>query len=309
MPPLPPVAFTCPDCPKGTVCGPCAPGDAIAPDAETYIAVGAPASCPATCPHGSPTKAQLAAVHGSDKRQLPVDLGNAAKLSRQNDRNVTVHVKHHHKGARPGAWTGEVNVTFTSDEPAGTPTANVSTSSSSTSEVSTTTTTTTTTSSTDYSLDYDYLVYDYVSSTTTTTETGGKHHTKKKVPLLAEAGKQRQHKHESGPPHSTTTKLPDGVTQKKMRVPGVPPGQPKPIIDDADVTPTDASPYIKSETQLIKDGVNMSGRVVVRPTCAAGAAALGFAQQRSSPAAQLSPRLHCALTRPGRARRSRTAAP
>ena len=270
MPPLPPVKFKCPKCPTDTVCGPCAPGDPIAPDATTYIALGAPASCP-VCPDFSPDKAQMEVIHEDDVAQMPADMKNAHTLAHQNQHNVTVHVKHHHKAHRPGAWTRELNVTFTSSET--TSTANVSTSSSTTSDASTTTTTTT-----DYSAvgdqDYDYTVVDYVT-TTTTTEDGGRHHHRKKVKLLPEEGKRRQHnnKDKNAPAQTSTTPLPGGITEKKTRVPGLPPGQPKPI-GGQQVTVTDASPIIHHETQIIANAsmhggsgnsmYNMSGRVEVR---------------------------------------------
>lgn len=92
MPPLPPVAFTCPTCPEGETCGPCKAGETINPAATMYIALGAPASCPA-CPNGEPTKQDVQEQHNDDKNQLPADLGSADTLAKQNGENVTVHVK------------------------------------------------------------------------------------------------------------------------------------------------------------------------------------------------------------------------
>ena len=262
MPPLPDAQFTCPSCPHGLVCGPCAPGEPIPPNATAYVALGAPASCPA-CPNNSPTKAQVEVDHEFDKKQLPVDVDNAKKKAQQNGRNVTLHVNHHHKNGRPGSWTREVNITYTSDDTTTTTTTsgfNTSTSSSTTSDVTTSTTTTT-----DYSnapaMDYDYMVIDYVSTTSTTTD-GGHHHHRKRVELLPESGRERHYSHnKSGPPQSTTTPMPDNIRQKKIRVPGVPPGEPQPN-NGVPVTVTDASPYINRETQLIgkRETYNMSGR-------------------------------------------------
>lgn len=114
MPPLPPVAFTCPACPAGQTCGPCKAGDAIDPAATMYIALGAPASCPA-CPNGEPTKQDVQEQHVDDKKQLPADEGSASTLAQQNGKNVTVHIKHHWKPHRHGGYSTEENITYTSD--------------------------------------------------------------------------------------------------------------------------------------------------------------------------------------------------
>ena len=262
MPPLPEAQFTCPSCPHGFVCGPCAAGEPVSPNATAYLALGAPASCPA-CPDNSPTKAQVEVDHQFDKKQLPVDVKHAKTKAQQNGHNVTLHVNHHHDHGLPGQWTREVNITYTSDDTTTTTTTtgNVTTSDSTTSDVTTSTTTTT-----DYSnapaMDYDYMVFDYVTTTTTTTETGGHHRHRKKVELLPESGRERHFGHnKSGPPQSSTTPMPGGIKQKKIRVPGVPPGEPQPN-GGLTVTVTDASPYINRESQLIskRETYNMSGR-------------------------------------------------
>ena len=243
-----------------------------------YIALGAPQSCPA-CPNGEPDKSVIVNEHDNDVQQIPSDMGDAATLAQQRHRNVTVHLKRHHKPHQKGEWVGEYNHTFTSDSSYSPGGLDLVTSEGLSSSEATTSTTTTTDYSSGGPVDYDYAVVDYVYSTTTS-ESGGHHQHKHKVPLLPVIGKsQRQHKGPgSGPPHTTVSQMPGGpgvhIVEKKTRLPGVPPGEPQPLPDDQ-VTVTDAAPSLNDMNTIITNGGPYpSGKTVVRYWRASPRAAL-----------------------------------
>ena len=150
------------------------------------------------------------------------------------------------------------------------------------------------------------MMIDYVSSTTTTTDysTDGeprKHHHRRNITLLPETGKQHRqfNKKQGAPPPHSITPVPGGaggsssvnITQKKTRIPGVPPGEPQPIGGGgAPISKQVVTPDIGTLNTIITGGAPYPhGKTEVRLPRAAGHRAISSGCSRAGANASCGP--------------------
>jgi hypothetical protein len=220
-------------------------------------------------------------------QDLPAKLMNAQLNAQQNDHNVSVHVKRHHRPGRPGAFTVQVNETFganTKFNPSHSPEVSTSEESS-----SSTTSTSTTTSSTE--ADYDYIEYDVSYDTTTTTGGAKNKHHQKHISIGIDVGVPKGKKTTPGAhgtPHSGSTTVlaaPGQAAGRQVVERTKIAGSAGNVVDVHDgtvnghvITPTQQAALVQAyymSVQNFQNGVSLSGSTMVRADAILSAAGAG----------------------------------